>query len=109
MNKKWSNTLPQASKSCSKLNTLGTDVQRYLPKEESAGIADPNMKQMIKNKESILKKYENAKDSSLIGSCRAARLKEDSTNIFQLQENFKVKSLLKQKNRSRNKEKCFFL
>lgn len=81
-------------------------VEKYIPKEESAGIkiedttvAGGNSSNSLKHRRSnevLLRKLGIERDGSLIGSCRAARLRQDNS-ILHFQENFKVKSLLKTK------------
>lgn len=72
--KRWSNTLPTSHKVASK-------CEKYTPKEESAGIRDHR------------KRVEDKQTGSLIGSCRAARIREDSS-VLLFQDSFKIKSLL---------------
>lgn len=58
-----------------------------MPKDESAGINvidETNVKQQVSK---------TTDASTLIVTCRAARTKEDS-NLFYLQDSFKIKSLL---------------
>ncbi|CAH1956180.1 unnamed protein product [Acanthoscelides obtectus] len=84
--KRWSGTLPQ-SKNYSRLSQNGTEPpQRYIPKEESAGIK-------ICDQKEAKQKYQSRSTASLIGTCRAARIREDSS-VFYLQDSFKIKSLL---------------
>lgn len=85
---KWSNTLPQPNlKPQPGFSSKNEVVQRYIPKEESAGIRirDPKLEEKLKIK--------NHSTSSLLGTCRAARIREDSS-IFLLHDAFKIKSLL---------------
>lgn len=72
--KRWSNTLPH-------LHKIAPENERYTPTEESAGV-----KMSIKN-------GEHKQSGTLIGSCRAARIREDSS-VFLFQDSFKIKSLL---------------
>lgn len=84
--KRWSGTIPQINQK-SKISPKNETIQRYIPKDESAG---------IKLGDGIKKKPQSSKVSStntLIGTSRAARIKEDST-LFYLQESFKIKSIL---------------
>ncbi|XP_050311537.1 uncharacterized protein LOC126747086 [Anthonomus grandis grandis] len=83
--KKWSSTLPHSSK----INPAGetaTSVQKYTPKEESAGIR-------ICQEETHKLRKALLRNESLLGTSRAARLKEDQ-NVFLLQENFRIKCLV---------------
>ncbi|XP_008197316.2 uncharacterized protein LOC103314106 [Tribolium castaneum] len=73
--KKWSNTLPQSHK-------VAPKSEKYTPKEESAGVRDV-----------CHRKREDKQSGSLIGSCRAARIREDSS-VLLFQDSFKIKSLL---------------
>ncbi|XP_060523408.1 uncharacterized protein LOC132700218 isoform X2 [Cylas formicarius] len=85
LNKKWSQTLPHLS-SGGRVRPQGEAVQRYTPKEESAGIrADSEDGQAFE--------MTKVKAGSLLGTCRAARLREDSS-VFLLEDSFKVKALL---------------
>ncbi|RZC36928.1 uncharacterized protein BDFB_006066 [Asbolus verrucosus] len=73
--KRWSNTLPQSRK-------ITPKCEKYTPKEESAGIrADGGHRKRIEA------------SGTLIGSCRAARIREDSS-VLLFQDSFKIKSLL---------------
>ncbi|VEN52709.1 unnamed protein product [Callosobruchus maculatus] len=84
--KRWSGTLPQ-SNSYSRLSQNGSEPpQRYIPKEESAGIK-------ICDRDEMKTKNQSRSTASLIGTCRAARIREDSS-VFYLQDSFKIKSLL---------------
>uniref|UniRef100_A0AAR5PCJ2 Mab-21-like HhH/H2TH-like domain-containing protein n=1 Tax=Dendroctonus ponderosae TaxID=77166 RepID=A0AAR5PCJ2_DENPD len=82
LTKKWSSTLPHSSKICPSREL----VQKYTPKEESAGIRI-SPEQTRKNKKPILRM------ESLLGTSRAARLKEDN-NVFLLQDNFRIQCLV---------------
>lgn len=84
--KKWSTTLPQMNIKC-KINPKCGTIQKYTPKEESAGI---RIEENVRKTENSFKINVN----SLLGTCRAARIKEDS-NVFLLHDSFKVKSLKK--------------
>lgn len=93
-NKKWSSTLPALSKSSSFVTRKVEALQKYTPKEESAGIAFDEHKNVQKwDKELILKTLEKS-SGTLIGSCRAARIREDNS-IQYYKETFKVKSLMR--------------
>lgn len=96
LNKRWSNTLPPLSKTLSFSNKTVDATQRYIPKEESAGLKEQNAGLKEQNAEwNLLKKFEKNPDT-LIGSCRAARIKEDNNNgLLQIQEHFKTKSLIR--------------
>lgn len=86
--KKWSNTLPQPNlRAQAGFSSKNETIQRYTPKEESAGIkiSDPKLEEKLKIK--------NHSTASLLGTCRAARIREDSS-IFLLHDSFKIKSLL---------------
>lgn len=101
--KKRSNTITQFSGSRRKtLSGVSTDeLQKYTPKEESAGIRlhDENAineKTLIKSRrwrqeDSV---NVNTKHGTLIGSCRAARIREDNGGIH-FTDSFKINSLLK--------------
>ncbi|XP_050513012.1 uncharacterized protein LOC114349380 isoform X1 [Diabrotica virgifera virgifera] len=83
--KRWSGTIPQVHHKCKNL-PKGESIQKYTPKEESAGIkvkedTEKNGKEVVR------------KTSVLLESCRAARIKEDSV-VFYLNDSFKIKSLL---------------
>lgn len=84
--KRWSNTLPHSN---SKIRMTATSevVAKYTPKEESAGVKINESR----TKEAV--KLNNVNLNSLIGTCRAARIREDSS-VFLLKDNFKIKSLL---------------
>lgn len=82
LNKKWSSTLPHSSKIFPQ-NTQ--PVQRYTPKEESAGL-QISPKERRKNKKLL-------RGESLLGTSRAVRLREDN-GIFLLQESFRIKCLV---------------
>ncbi|CAH0563543.1 unnamed protein product [Brassicogethes aeneus] len=84
--KKWSNTLPHSS---SKANV--EFFSKYTPKEESAGVKIVADGVADEKREEL--KLKNVNLNSLIGTCRASRIREDS-NIFLLNDNFKIKSLL---------------
>ncbi|KAJ8923096.1 hypothetical protein NQ315_001649, partial [Exocentrus adspersus] len=86
LDKKWSSTLPQANlRAQAGFGSKNESIQRYIPKEESAGIRirDPKLQEKLKNHST----------NSLLGTCRAARIREDNS-IFLLHDSFKVKSLL---------------
>ncbi|KAJ3645638.1 hypothetical protein Zmor_023279 [Zophobas morio] len=73
--KRWSNTLPQSHR-------VAPKCEKYTPTEESAGVKIDKRKVL------------DAKQiGSLIGSCRAARIREDSS-VLLFQDSFKIKSLL---------------
>ncbi|XP_025836461.1 uncharacterized protein LOC108742227 isoform X2 [Agrilus planipennis] len=86
-------------------NGLGL-IQRYIPKEESAGIRiDDGSRgdEVSKNEDVLIGKSLirnergnkiDIRGNSLIGSCRAARIREDN-NIIYFQDSFKVQSLSK--------------
>ena len=72
--KRWSNTLPQSHR-------VAPKCEKYTPTEESAGVKIDKRKVL------------DAKQiGSLIGSCRAARIREDSS-VLLFQDSFKIKSL----------------
>ncbi|XP_044252491.1 uncharacterized protein LOC123003653 [Tribolium madens] len=75
--KKWSNTLPQSHR-------IAPKSEKYTPKEESAGVPRDG---------SHKKRGEVGQSGGLIGSCRAARIREDSS-VLLFQDSFKIKSLL---------------
>ncbi|KAL1494511.1 hypothetical protein ABEB36_010097 [Hypothenemus hampei] len=79
LTKKWSSTLPQSTK-----GHLEEYVQRYTPKEESAGIRISPEETRKSKKRTVLR------SGSLLGTTRAARLREDS-NVFLLRDNFRSK------------------
>ncbi|XP_076276024.1 uncharacterized protein LOC143206972 isoform X2 [Rhynchophorus ferrugineus] len=82
LNKRWSSTLPHSSKIVPQDHQ---PIQRYTPKEESAGLQlSPKEKRRTRG---ILR------GDSLLGTTRAARLREDNA-IFLLQENFRLKCLV---------------
>lgn len=84
--KRWSGTIPQINQR-SKISQKNQTVQRYIPKDESAGIkVEDGIKAKQKDSKSVC-------TNTLIGTCRAARIKEDNT-MFYLQESFKIKSML---------------
>lgn len=83
------------------------DLQKYTPKEESAGIRDTKHNVRDTNKEKGKEKFmskrwnkeqslngDKNQEGTLIGSCRAARIRDD-TNIIHFQDNFKIQSLMK--------------
>lgn len=82
--KRWSGTIPQTNHR-SKINHNAEPVQRYTPKEESAG---------IKIRDETVRRNSNRISSSLIGTCRAARIREDYS-VFYLNDSIKINSLLK--------------
>lgn len=84
--KRWSGTIPQVNQR-NKISPKNEMVQRYTPKEESAGI---QLADSIKNKKTVSKSFNM---NNLIGTCRAVRIKEDTT-AFYLQESFKIKAML---------------
>ncbi|XP_018566173.1 uncharacterized protein LOC108907125 isoform X2 [Anoplophora glabripennis] len=85
--KKWSSTLPQPNlRAQAGFSSKNETVQRYTPKEESAGIR-------VRDHKLEKLKIKNRSTSSLLGTCRAARIREDSS-IFLLHDSFKIKSLL---------------
>lgn len=94
--KRWSSTLPQFNKGKFEVKS-SEGMQKYTPKEESAGIPlseDVRGGHFKKwDRERLMKQLEKNKNT-LIGSCRAARIREDSS-VIQLQENFKIKSLMR--------------
>lgn len=101
INRKWSNTLPQLSRSFSQMviaNSSKEPAQKYIKKEESAGIGIEEMSEYDggSRRRELWRKFECEREGSLIGSCRAARLRQDNS-ILHFQENFKVKSLLRMK------------
>ncbi|KAG5895213.1 hypothetical protein JTB14_035385 [Gonioctena quinquepunctata] len=83
---RWSGTLPQVNKR-NKLSPTNETIQKYTPKEESAGI---KIKEATEEGKMEMKPRSS---SSLIGTCRAARIREDS-GVFYLHDSFKIKSLL---------------
>lgn len=98
LTKRWSTSLPHFNKVRLNGNYKSQDLQKYTPKEESAGIPiaeDLRRCGRAWDKESLLKKFEQ-NQNTLIGSCRAARIREDNS-ILKFQDNFKVKSLLRKK------------
>lgn len=99
--KKRSNTITQFSGSRRKsLSGVSADeLQKYTPKEESAGIRllDENAineKTLIKSRRWRQEDSVNIKHGTLIGSCRAARIREDNGGIH-FTDSFKINSLLK--------------
>lgn len=91
--KRWSGTLPQMNQK-NRISPKDEGIQKYTPKEESAGIRISNSSGSSNgtNKETINFDYSGHRNS-LIGTCRAVRIKEDNTVYF-LHDSFKVKSLL---------------
>ncbi|KRT85494.1 hypothetical protein AMK59_93, partial [Oryctes borbonicus] len=88
---KWSNTLPSIKRA--PLHAKADDIQTYTPTGEDGTFLLENCEARLTttNKfHELMKKLE--KKDSLIGSCRAARLKEDNSVIY-FHENFKTKSL----------------
>lgn len=86
--KRWSATLPQVNHGQKNKSPSNNEVvQKYTPKEESAGI-----KVTVEPKEKRPKEPVR-KTSVLLESCRAARIREDS-GVFYLNDSFKIKSLL---------------
>lgn len=88
---KWSNTLPSIKKvpPHAKLE----DIQTYTPTNEEGGFRAEQCGTTLSSPNKfheLMKKLE--KKDSLIGSCRAARLKEDNSIVY-FHENFKTKSL----------------
>ncbi|KAF2878692.1 hypothetical protein ILUMI_27479 [Ignelater luminosus] len=109
VNKKKSNTFIQLSNSRRKITpeVFSEDLQKYTPKEESAGIRDTKQNVRDTNKEKGKEKFmskrwnkeqslngDKNQEGTLIGSCRAARIRDD-TNIIHFQDNFKIQSLMK--------------
>ncbi|KAK5641536.1 hypothetical protein RI129_010083 [Pyrocoelia pectoralis] len=107
-NKKKCNAFVQLSNSKRKMNSelLLESQQKYTPKEESAGIREVSTidstsmseeKRLTKvDRLGIEKTFKSDKgfDGTLIGSCRAARIRED-TSILQFEDYFKIQSLQK--------------
>ncbi|XP_074039497.1 uncharacterized protein isoform X1 [Leptinotarsa decemlineata] len=85
-NKRWSGTLPQVNQK-SRVGTTTETIQKYTPTEESAGIKIAGKEVGKKDEVSAVS------SSSLLNTCRAARMKEDS-GVFYLHDSFKIKSLL---------------
>lgn len=100
LTKKWSTSLPQFTKARLQMDDNDLVIQKYTPKEESAGIAlEEDIGGSVRRE--VIKKLEKA-EGTLIGSCRAVRIKEDS-GVFCLQEQFRQKSLLMRNNKEYNK------
>lgn len=82
--KRWSNTLPPTSKTILYPNRKAEGVQRYIPKDDWEDSGN-----------GLLKNFE-AQTDSLIGSCRSARIKEDSNvGLLEIEERFKAKALIR--------------
>lgn len=94
LNKKWSTSLPQFSKARLEIDEKDLVIQKYTPKEESAGIALTEEVGSI-GVINMMRKLEKM-EGTLIGSCRAVRIREDS-GVFCLQDGFKGKSLMRNK------------
>lgn len=84
--KRWSGTIPQINQR-SRISPKKEEIQRYIPKEESAGIKAREHKTNIQQGSKILP------TNTLISTCRAVRAKEDNA-LFYLQESFKIKSMM---------------
>ncbi|GJQ73347.1 hypothetical protein Trydic_g13716 [Trypoxylus dichotomus] len=88
---KWSNTLPSTKRAPP--HAKAEDIQTYTPtgEEGTFRLEDCEARLTSTNRfHELMKKLE--KKDSLIGSCRAARMKEDNGVIY-FHENFKAKSL----------------
>ncbi|KAJ8957334.1 hypothetical protein NQ318_004813 [Aromia moschata] len=84
--KKWSETIPQLNYR-NKLSPNCEAIQKYTPKEESAGI------RLREDTEAKFQLKDAISTPSLIGSCRAARIREDNS-VFLLQDSFRIRSML---------------
>lgn len=91
LTKKWSTSLPQFTKARLELTENDLVIQKYTPKEESAGIPLQEDVGGVGRRE-VMRRLEKG-DGTLIGSCRAVRIREDS-GIFCLQDGFRERSLM---------------
>lgn len=97
IHKRWSNTLPPTSKTIlyPYKEYDNQNVQRYIKKDESAGIKYDDYQLKYNTNNLLMMKNIERKADTLIGSCRVARIKEDNNNgLHDIQERFKTKSLI---------------